>query len=205
MHVFLETQRLILRRFTDADVDHLVALDSDPAVMQYLSGGPPTPREAIERDVLPAILGDYGRVGGFGFWAAIETSTGAFIGWFHLRPHPDVLLGRPEVVELGYRLKRSAWGKGYATEGSRALVDKGFAELGVHRVVAFTYGPHLASRRVMEKVGMRLTRTYRPTPEDLLKYLGVTDPSLFDGDDVEYAITRDEWDHQRAAERASAP
>src|SRR5215207_6169058 len=108
MHVFLETERLILRRFTDADVDHLVALDSDPAVMRYLSGGPPTPREEIERDLLPAILGYYCRFGGFGFWAAIEASTDAFIGWFHLRPHRDDSLDHPEVVELGYRLKQSA-------------------------------------------------------------------------------------------------
>src|SRR5687767_15140042 len=123
MHVFLETERLVLRRFTEVDVDILIDLDSDPAVMRYLSGGPPTPREEIERAFLPTILDHYRRFEGFGFWAAIETSTGAFVGWFHLRPHRDDPLDHPEVVELGYRLKRSAWGKGYATEGSRALVD----------------------------------------------------------------------------------
>jgi RimJ/RimL family protein N-acetyltransferase len=205
MYVFLETDQLILRRFSEADVDNLVELDSDPAVMRYLSGGSATPREAIERGHIPAYLAYYRRYEGYGFWVAIEKATGAFLGWFHLRPHRDDPLDNPEVVELGYRLKRSAWGNGYATEGSRALVDKGFAELGVRRVVAFTYGPHLASRRVMEKVGMRLTRTYRLSPEELLEYLGVTDPSLFDGDDVEYAITRDEWEHARAAALARAP
>ena len=85
------------------------------------------------------------------------------------------------------------------------MVNKGFADLGVQRVVAFTFGPHLASRRVMEKVGMRLTRTYRLTPEELLEYLGVTDPSLFDGDDVENAITKAEWQQQKAVERAPGP
>src|SRR5262245_33261743 len=99
MHVFLETERLILRRFTEDDVDNLVDLDSDPAVMRYLSGGPPTPREETERDFLPSILGYYGRFAGFGFWAAIEASTGAFVGWFHLRPHRDDRLDNPEVVE----------------------------------------------------------------------------------------------------------
>jgi hypothetical protein len=49
----------------------------------------------------------------------------------------------------------------------------------------------------MEKVGMRLIRTFRLTPEQLAEYLGVTDPSLFDGDDVEYAITREEWEEGR--------
>ncbi len=99
--------------------------------------------------------------------------------------------------ELGYRLKRSAWGKGYATEGSQALIDKAFSELGVQRVMALTYSEHVASRRVMEKVGMRLVRRYKPTPEELLEYLGVTDPSIFPEDDVEYAITRQEWEALR--------
>ena len=129
----------------------------------------------------------------------IEKSTGAFLGWFHYRPYEDAPVDQPE---LGYRLRRSAWGKGYATEGSRALIRKGFTELGVQRVVAFTYGEHRASRRVMEKAGMRLVRTYRLTPEQL-ESLGVTDPSLFDGDDVEYAITKVEWEHQEAACRGT--
>jgi RimJ/RimL family protein N-acetyltransferase len=194
VHVFLETERLILRRFTDDDVDNLVALDGDPAVMRYITGGPPTPRETLEHDHLPYYLECYERYAGYGFWAAIEKATGDFLGWFHFRPYE----GTPEnEPELGYRLRRSAWGNGYATEGSRALIDKGFTELGVQRVVAFTYGEHTASRRVMEKAGMKLVRTFRLTPEQLLEYLGVTDPSLFDGDDVEYAITRAEWEAQR--------
>ena len=71
----------------------------------------------------------------FGLWAAIEKSTGAFLGWFAF--HPLEGCGSDEV-ELGYRLKKSSWGKGYATEGSRALIRKGFAELGVRRVFAQT-------------------------------------------------------------------
>jgi RimJ/RimL family protein N-acetyltransferase len=201
MHVFLETERLILRRFTEADVDNLVDLDSDPAVVRFISGGPSTPREEIERDHIPAYLDYYRRYEGYGFWAVVEKATGAFLGWFHFRPYAGAPVDQPE---LGYRLRRSAWGKGYGTEGSRALIRKGFAELGVQRVVAFTYGEHLASRRVMEKAGMRLVRTYRLTPEQL-ESLGITDPTLFDGDDVEYAITKAEWEQQGAAERAPDP
>ena len=195
MHVFLETERLILRRFTADDVDNLVELDSDPAVMRYISGGPATPREEIERGHIPAYLDYYQYYEGYGFWAAIEKSTGTFLGWFHFRPDDGAPVDEPE---LGYRLRRSAWGKGYGTEGSRALIRKGFTELGVQRVVAFTYGDHRASRRVMEKSGMRLVRTYRLTPEQLAS-LGVTDPSLFEGDDVVYAITKAEWDQAAAA------
>jgi RimJ/RimL family protein N-acetyltransferase len=197
VYVFLETERLILRRFTMDDVDNLVALDGDPEVMRYITGGPPTPRETLEHDHLPYYLTCYERYEGYGFWAAIEKATGEFLGWFHFRPAD----GAPEdEPELGYRLRRSAWGKGYGTEGSRALIRKGFTELGVRRVVAFAYQENVASTRVMENAGMKLVRTFRLTPEQLQEFLGVTDPSLFDGDDVEYAMTREEWDEQRTAE-----
>jgi RimJ/RimL family protein N-acetyltransferase len=191
MQIFLETDRLILRRFTEQDVDNLYELDSDPDVMRFISGGPATPREVLADDHIPHYLNYYERFEGYGFWVVIERSTGDFLGWFHLRPMGDVPQDEPE---LGYRLKRSAWGKGYATEGSQALVDKAFTDLGARRVTAMTYSEHAASRRVMEKVGMRLVRRFKPTPEELLEYLGVTDPSLFPEDDVEYAITRQEWE-----------
>src|ERR1700719_3891572 len=133
MQVFLETDRLVLRRFTMADADNLVHLDADPDVMRFVTGGIPTSREEIQDEVLPAFLGYYQRYEGYGFWAAIEKATGEFLGWFHFRPGPDA---DPGEAELGYRLRKSAWGKGYATEGSRALVRKGFTESGVQRVVA---------------------------------------------------------------------
>ena len=83
METFLETEQLTLRRFTADDVDNLVELDSDPEVMRYINGGRPTPREEIERDVLPAYLAYYERDDGYGFWAAVEKTSGNFIGWFH--------------------------------------------------------------------------------------------------------------------------
>ena len=185
MEVFLETERLLLRRFTEDDVDALFELDGDPAVMRYITGGRATSREEIEGDVLPAYLDYYERFAGYGFWAVIEKASGQFVGWFHFRPEADA---KPDEVELGYRLRRSAWGKGYATEGSRALIDKGFTELGVERVVAFTMVVNVASRRVMEKAGLRYVRTFRaPWPDPI------------EGDeegDVEYALLRSEWEQQ---------
>lgn len=108
MHVFLETERLILRRFTTDDVDNLFDLDSDPEVMRFLTGGPGTPRDEIERDYIPTYLSHYERFEGYGFWAAIEKATGDFLGWFHFRPQKGDPLDQPE---LGYRLRKSAWGK----------------------------------------------------------------------------------------------
>lgn len=118
MQIFLETGHLTLRRFTAADEDNLFELNSDPEVMRYLGDGKPTPREVIRNEVMPYLLGFYEQFGGFGFWAAVEKATGQFLGWFHFRPAAD------GAIELGYRLRRSAWGKGYATEGSRALIRK---------------------------------------------------------------------------------
>jgi RimJ/RimL family protein N-acetyltransferase len=186
--VYLETERLVLRRFTPDDLGDLVALDADPEVMRYLSGGAEMPPDEQPEALLPYWLAYYDRGDRWGFWAAIERSTGAFIGWFHLRPNP----GDPDdEPELGYRLVRSAWGRGYATEGSRALIDKAFAEFGARRVYATTMTVNAGSRRVMEKAGMRYVRTF------------VADwPVRIPGDeegDVEYAIDRAQWEAGPAA------
>jgi len=190
MQVFLETERLVLRRFTMADVDNLVELDSDPDVMHFITGGRLTPRGEILNDVLPAFLGYYERFAGFGFWAAIEKSTGEFLGWFHFRPPPGC---SPDQAELGYRLRRSAWGKGYGTEGSRALIRKGFTEFGVQRVFAATMTVHVGSRRVMEKAGLALARTFYQSW-----------PYAIEGAEhgaVEYALSKADWEQQEAARR----
>jgi RimJ/RimL family protein N-acetyltransferase len=182
MQVFLETERLVLRRFGVDDADHLVDLDADPDVMRFVTGGVPTSRAEIENEFLPAFLGYYERYEGYGFWAVIEKATGEFLGWFHFRPRPGAVSGE---VELGYRLRKSAWGRGYATEGSRALIRKGFTELGVRRVTAEAMAVNTASRRVMEKAGLKLVRTFhQPWPYPI------------EGDEfgvVEYALDQAGW------------
>jgi RimJ/RimL family protein N-acetyltransferase len=189
MRVLLETERLLLRQFTMSDVDSVVELDADPDVMHYINGGRPTPREEIETDYLPAWLSYYDRYAGYGFWAAIEKSTGDFLGWFHLRPPPR---RPPDEPELGYRLRKSAWGKGYGTEGSRALLHKGFTELGASRIHAETMVVNTASRRVMEKAGLRYVRTFFQDWPDVIEG--------GEHGDVEYAITRAEWERDIATQ-----
>ncbi|GAA2788978.1 GNAT family N-acetyltransferase [Saccharopolyspora taberi] len=156
MELFLETERLLLRRMTDDDLDELSALHNDPDVMRYLNGGKPVGRAEIE-SWLGRVRELYARYEGYGYWPAIERSTGAFLGWFLLRPKDT---DEPGHVELGYRLHRSAWGRGYATEGSLALLRKAFDELGAHRVYAHTMVVNHASRRVMEKIGLHHVRTF---------------------------------------------
>jgi RimJ/RimL family protein N-acetyltransferase len=173
--VFLETERLVLRPFHAADVGLLMELDSDPEVMRFLTGGKPTPPDVVEREVLPKLLAG-------GFWAALEKATGEFLGWFEFRPCPA-------GTELGYRLRRAAWGKGYATEGAQALVDKGFRELGVQRVVGFTMAVNTRSRRVLEKAGLGFVRT-------LHQQWSCPIHGAEHGD-VEYALRKRDWQRRR--------
>lgn len=152
--VHLRTERLVLRRFTRADVGVLVELDSDPEVTRYVGLSEPTTPAVVEARMLPNFFGWYERHAAHGFWAAHESGTRAFIGWFHYRPAKVA----PHEPELGYRLRRDAWGKGFATEGSRALVAHAFDVLGDPRVVAHAFRANRASTRVMEKVGMVFER-----------------------------------------------
>lgn len=187
MDVYLQTDRLVLRRFTTDDLDDLESLDADPDVMRYITGGRPTPIEELRDEVLPFWLDLYDRGDAWGFWAAEGRADGAFLGWFHLRPGRN---DPPDQPELGYRLRRQAWGAGLATEGSRALIDKAFGQLGASRVHATTMAVNVGSRRVMEKAGMSFVRLFHgewpePIPGD-------------EHGDVEYAITRAAWEGRHA-------
>jgi RimJ/RimL family protein N-acetyltransferase len=157
----VETERLTLRPLTASDVDELHALHADPEVMRFLD---PEPVEHF--------LGE-------SFLAAHEKATGRFVGWFEFKPAGD------GVVELGYRLHREHWGLGYATEGGKALIERGFTTGGVRRVVATTMFVNAGSRRVMEKCGLRHVRTFHVDWDVPL-------PGSEHGE-VEYALTKEQW------------
>lgn len=200
----METERLRLRRLEPGDLELLVELDADPEVVRYLSGGAPTPRALIEQEILPRFRRESEAHPGFGYWAAFGKSTGDFVGWFSYRPVEST--ATPEA-EIGYRLRRSAWGRGYATEGAGALLRQGFAELEIERVIATTYEENLASRRVLEKLGLRLVRSFRLDPTELeLATFDGSAAELFTGEDVEYALTRQEWEalHSPLTDRRTA-
>lgn len=192
------TERLALRRFTPDDTDWLLALNADPDVMRFL-GPVATSRAEISARVLPLFLTCHTRHPHFGYWAAVarDRTAGEPIGWFGLKPvapppgdawiddWPEAPAGAAAVVSLGYRLRRTAWGCGYATEGARALVAGAFAQPGVSRVVATTMAVNAGSRRVLEKAGLKHTRTvFLSFPDPL--------PGTEHGD-VEYELRREEW------------
>ena len=187
MDILLQTPRLALRRFTEDDVDNLFNLNSDPDVMRYL--GRPTPREVLRDEIIPFHLGVYQRFDRLGTWAAESAGNGEFLGWFHFRAED----GDVTNIHLGYRLIRSAWNHGYATEGSRALINMGFTDLGVQRVFAHTMTTNTASRHVLEKCGLTLVHA--------TAYDG-PDADVIDGaeyGEVEYALTRPEWETHAAS------
>ena len=179
----LTTERLLLRRLTPSDLDDLVALDADPDVMRFITGGRATARAHLEGTVLPALLAEYGRGPGLGRLAAISRASGEFLGWFGLRAGAGET---PEGLELGYRLRRVAWGRGLATEGARALVRAAFEALGAERVWAQTMVVNVRSRRVLERAGLREVRVFFGDWPERIEGSALGD--------VEYAITRGEWE-----------
>ncbi|WP_431676882.1 GNAT family N-acetyltransferase [Kitasatospora sp. KL5] len=179
-----ETERMLIRPFTGADLDDLAALHGDPEVMRRIDDGRPVPRAVTEHDTLPALLREYRELpAGAGCFAAVERSTGGFLGWFSLRPAAS--RGLTGGTELGYRLRPACWGRGLATEGARAMVGSAFRDLGAQRVVATTMTVNTASRRVLEKAGLVLVRTFF---EEWPEYIEGAEHG-----DVEYALTRQEW------------
>jgi [ribosomal protein S5]-alanine N-acetyltransferase len=177
MKIFLQTSRLILRQLNEDDLDNLVTLDSDPEVMRFINGGIAINRKAIAENFLPYVM-SYDNHDELGFWAIIDKSSQEFIGWIFLRPESDFKLlqqlnfADSEAIELGYRIRKLSWNKGYTTEASQALVKKSFTESNIRKITAWALTENKASLRVMEKAGLKLQQEYIVTPEML------TDPSL---------------------------
>lgn len=175
---------MLLRPVDRGDVDDLIVLDSDPHVMRFVTGGSGTPRSTIEGFVVPRAQAEL-RTGRGGIWTATDRRYRAFLGWVSLRaPRHSV---RPEL-ELSYRLRREYWGRGLATEAARAIADLAFTDFAAERLFASTTATHMSSRRVMEKLDMRVCAT------------DIGDPTHFDAADgipdeceVEYEMLRHEW------------
>lgn len=179
------TARTLLRPFTTADLDDLARIFAKPPVMKYLGPhGEPMSRDET-REALKSMIRHWSRHG-FGRWAVMERACGQMIGCAGLRSFEG-------IAELVYLLDEPAWGKGLATEVARACLRFGFETQAFPRVVAFARPGNLASRRVMEKIGMCFEGSGR----------------IFGIEVVRYAITREqfaasarEWAHDDTAENA---
>jgi len=154
----LESERLIFRELLPSDVDVMFELESDPDVVRYTGDLPLVHKDQARRRI-DDIRQEY-RDFGVGRWAAVLKDTHACIGWAGLKFIKEIN-DRKDVYDLGYRLLREHWGKGYATESSMALLRYGFEQKKMRRISAYVDVNHAASARVLQKCGLTLTNTFR--------------------------------------------
>lgn len=160
----LETKRLYIRPFRREDADELHEIFGDSRVMERIPGGPsPTLQETKGR--LAKII-KHQEKNGFSLWALIDQEKGNLIGNCGL----ILVEGRGPDVELSYDIAYEFWGRGFATEAARECLRFGFENLKLDRIIALTYFDHIASRRVMEKIGMVYEKTGHYYDRDLVQY-----------------------------------
>lgn len=182
MAIDIITERLHLRQWKDADREPYAALNLDPVVMRFFPGL--QSREGSDSDIKrwSTELDDRG----WSNWAVETRASGKFIGFIGLTVPRRALAFMP-CVELGYRLAREHWGKGYATEGAKAALRIGFDRLGLQEIVSFTSCINLPSRAVMERVGMTNADADFDYPN----------PALLDDSELKkhclYRLSRESW------------
>jgi RimJ/RimL family protein N-acetyltransferase len=144
---WLTTARLALRRITPDDLDWLAALYSDPDVMRYLGGV--KDRAKAEEILNVRILQYYDEHPRLGIWMTVERATGASLG-LHLLNH----IRGETIVQIGFTLAKSAWGKGFGTEMASAVLRYGFVDLRLPRIAGMASLQNHASQRVLLKIGL---------------------------------------------------
>lgn len=177
----LRTDRLILRRWRPGDREPFAALNADPEVMEHF----PATMSRVESDAFVDRVESRFDELGFGLWALEVAATGEFIGFTGLSI-PGFTAPFLPGVEVGWRLVRPAWGRGYATEAARRALEVGFADIDLPEIVSFTATTNLRSQAVMARIGM--TRD----PADDFDH-----PSLPAGHrlrrHVLYRVTKEQW------------
>jgi RimJ/RimL family protein N-acetyltransferase len=173
--VVLQTKRLTLSPSSPNDRADFMDLERDPEVMRYLNGGYAVDQADGDPDslfLMPRGTEPY-------VWTARRKANDAFVGWFYFGPEGE------GAAELGYRLRRADWGQGLASEATSALINWGFENCGYEKIFASTMTVNHASRRVLEKIGMRYERTIQ------LDWT-VPFPGSEQGE-VIYEVTRKSW------------
>lgn len=145
----LRTDRLVLRRWRPSDREPFAALNADPAVMEHF----PSPLSREDSDALVDRIEGLFEAQGWGLWAVEVPGDADFIGFIGLMA-PTFEAHFTPCVEVGWRLARSAWGRGYAPEGALEVLRFAFEELALDEVVSMTAVGNMKSRRVMEKIGL---------------------------------------------------
>ncbi len=158
MKIFVETDRLILREILSSDDQGMFELDSDPEVHKYVGQNPAKSIEECRKTI------EYVREqyisNGIGRWAVVEKASNNFIGWSGLKILTETVNKHTNFYDLGYRFSKKYWGKGFATESAQASLEYGIEKLKLKEIFAMTDPQNLASRKVLEKIGMKYIETF---------------------------------------------
>lgn len=152
------TERLILRKLKEDDVDNIFLLDSNPEVMKYV-GVPPLTHKEESAKMLENIINQY-KKNGTARLAVIEKESNRFIGWSGIKLLTDEVNGFKNIYELGYRFLPEFWGKGYATEAALASLDLGFNQLNVEKIYAYADINNQSSNHILTKLGFENKGTF---------------------------------------------
>ncbi len=147
MQIVFETPRLILGQFTEAHAPLILLLNSDPEIVKYVHEPVLTSEEQAKKIIVDIILPQYKN--NMGRWATYTKSNNEFIGWCGLK-----YLADSDEIDLGYRFKKSAWGKGFATEAAKHTLVHGFNKLDLKLITGRAHIENIASIKVLEKIGM---------------------------------------------------
>lgn len=156
--IIIETERLYMRTILPDDVQGMFEMDSDPEVHRFLGKNPINSLQAAA-SMISYIRQQYADFG-IGRLAIIEKETGAFLGWGGLKFIKEHVNGHQDYYDLGYRFLKRHWGKGFASECSKAVIDYAFNELKLNSIYAIADMQHLASRNVLEKCGFSFVNTF---------------------------------------------
>lgn len=149
----IATDRLIMRRWKNADREPFAALNADPVVMEHF----PAPLSEIESNLMVDRIEAGFDERRYGLWALERREDSAFLGFTGLM-YADFDVEFLPGVEIGWRLARDAWGQGYATEAAAAALWFGFEQCGLDEILSFTAVPNRPSQRVMQRIGMTRDR-----------------------------------------------
>lgn len=151
----IETERLLLRRWQEQDLEVFIHMNQDAEVMRYFPNTQDTAQTVQFYEKIVQEFAEYG----YGLYAAEEKSSGKFIGFigFH---RADLAVDFCPCIEIGWRLDKQYWGRGYATEGAKACLKHGFEKLCFDQVYSFTSIENIASQRVMQKLGLQLKQYF---------------------------------------------
>jgi len=167
MKIHLQTKRCIIRDIEDFDLEGMFDLDSNPNVHKFLGNKPISTRKEAQ-DTIANIREQYDKFG-IGRWAIEDKATNEFIGWTGFKREEKL---RPDrvYIDIGYRLREQFWGKGLASETALACLNYGFETLNFEEVCGCADKAHIASNKILQKIGLRYKEDFKFEEHDLYWY-----------------------------------